>query len=506
MAEKLEFDLTVKNNQLDKALDSSTKKAVSLEGVLETALGVLGGGIAIKAFDALIGGFDSLIAIGKEAIDAAAAQEVATNNLNNALARQGNFTKEASADLLEYATALQKTTVFEDDAVIASAALLQSLTKLSAEGLKQGVSAAADFATVLGIDLETATRLVAKAAEGNTEAFKRYGVEIKKGSSDTESFANTIEALNKQFGGASAAQLNTYSGSLKALNNAYGDLLEPVGDIIVKNPIVVALFNQIKDSINEANTEVTGLIPQMQSLVKDGLIAASVASQILLDALDGLTITTKVLFGTFQNLSGLIGQTLIAPLELLIDSVIFLGSKIPGVGDAFEGLKNPLDGATESMNRLSAEGIEGIKNAADGNLFRDLSDGVDNFTVKVLDSSAAVSAAAAQDLKNNTDKKASAEQTNADILKAQQAFQADILLLQQTSAAEQAAINESNPPIRASNALIAIPPPRTPRAVSKTPSSETAFFVLESRALSSWLFFTVRSNSSFSAIYLAFYP
>lgn len=441
MAEKLEFDLAVKNNQLDKALDSSAKKAISLEGALETALGVLGGGLAIKAFDGLISGFDALISVGKEAIDAAAAQEVATNNLNNALARQGNFTKEASDDLLAYAGALQQTTVFEDDAVIASAALLQSLTKLNSEGLKAGVGAAADFATVLGIDLETATRLVAKAAEGNVEAFKRYGVEIKKGSSDAESFTNTIEALNRQFGGASAAQLNTYSGSLKALGNAYGDLLEPIGDIVVKNPIVVALFNEIKNSINEANTEVTGLVPQLQSLVKDGFIAGAVSAQILLDALDGITIATKVLAGVFQNISGIIGQTLIAPFELLIDSLIFIGEKVPGVGDAFKGLKNPLDGATESMNRLASEGIQGITDAADGNLFRDLSDGVDSFTNKVIESSAAVSIAQAEAIKNNTDRKTNEAEVNAEVLAARQQFAIDILTLQTQSAAEQASLN-----------------------------------------------------------------
>lgn len=417
MAEKLEFNLAVQNNQLGKALDDSAKKASSLEGALETAIGVLGGGLALKAFDSLISGFNSLISVGKEAIDAAAGQETATNNLNNALARAGNFSKQASKDILDYASAVQQTTVFEDDAVIANTALLQSLTKLNTEGLKQGVSAAADFATVLGIDLETATRLVAKAAEGNTEAFKRYGVEIKKGSSDTESFANTIQALNSQFGGASSAQLNTYSGSLKALNNAYGDLLEPIGDIIVKNPIVIALFNEIKKSINEANTEVTGLVPTMQELVKDGFIAASVAAGVLLDVFGVIAGAVQVLVGVFQNLSGLIGQTLIAPFELVIDSVIFLGSKIPVLGKAFEDLVNPLDGATKSMSDLAQNGVDKVATAFDGNVFTEGKKRLEEFTTGVLDTSYAVSLAAQNAVKNGEDRRTSENEVNADILK-----------------------------------------------------------------------------------------
>jgi hypothetical protein len=441
MAEKIEFDLTVKNNQLDKALESSTKKAVSLEGVLETALGVLGGGLAIKAFDSLVGGFESLISIGKEAIDAAAAQEVATNNLNNALARQGNFTKQASKDLLDFASGLQQTTVFEDDAVIASTALLQSLTKLNAEGLKQGVNAAADFATVLGVDLETATRLVAKAAEGNTEAFKRYGVEIKKGSSDTESFANTIEALNKQFGGASAAQLNTYSGSLKALNNAYGDLLEPIGDIIVKNPLVVALFNELRGGINGANEEISSLVPQLQSLVNDGLIAASVAAQVLLDALDGLTVVGKGLVNTFQIIGGGIAQSIVEPIKLLIDGLLFLGERIPGIGDEFKGLTNPLQEASDALNSFTVDGIEGFKKAADTNVFRSFSEGTDQLTAKLIDSSAQIAIAQKESIKNNKDVVSSTNEKNADILKAEQQLAADILTLQAQSAAEQASLD-----------------------------------------------------------------
>ena len=442
MAEKLEFDLKIVSDQLSKALDGGIKKAAALEGALETALGVFAGGLAIKAFDSLIAGFDSLIAVGKEAIDASAAQEVATNNLNNALARQGNFTKKASQDLLEFADTIQATTVFEDDAAIASAALLQSLTKLNAEGLQKGVSVAADFATVLGIDLETASRLVAKAAEGNVEAFKRYGVEIKKGSSDSESFANTVEALNKQFGGAAEAQLNTYTGSLKSLNNSYGNLLETVGDVIVKNPTVIALFNEIKNSINGTNKEAGGLVAQMQELTTDGLLFAASAAQSLLDAFDFLTVGVKVLYGTFQNLSGLIGQTLIAPIELLIDSVIFLGGKIPGVGDAFEGLKNPLDGATESMNRLAAEGIDGIVNAAGGNAFREAGDNITNFVNRTIDATSGVAIAQKEAIKNAAiDAQKALDEKNAAILNAEQALRADILTIQAQSAAEQASLN-----------------------------------------------------------------
>lgn len=442
MAEKIEFDLSVQKNELDKALNEGIKKSSQLEGTLSTALAVFGGNLITKGFDTLVDGLGSIISTGKEAISAAAGQEVAVNNLNNALARSGNFTRQASEDLLKFASVVQATTKFEDDAVIANTALLQSLTKLNVEGLKQGVAAAADFATILGIDLETATRLVAKAAEGNVEAFKRYNVEIKKGSTDSETFANAIEALNSKFGGAAASQLSTYNGSLQALKNSYADLLEPVGDIVVKNPIIISSFNTIKDIINGTNSEVSALTPVFQEFVQDGIFAVIAGSKVLFDALDGITIISKGLINTFQILSGGIAIGIVEPFKQLIDAAIFLGEKIPGVGDSFKGLVNPLDEASKSAIDFTKNGIDGLVNAADSNVFRKLSDGADQFASSIIDGAVDVKLAS-ETIKNaNNGRLTNESEVNAEILAARQQLSIDLIGLQQSTAIEQAAFDE----------------------------------------------------------------
>lgn len=439
MAEKLNFDIAVQNNQLDKALESGIQKAGKLEGSLETALAVFAGNLITKGFDAVVNGFQSLIDFSNEAIDAAAAQEVATNNLNNALARQGNFTRQASQELLDFASNMQKLTVFEDDAVISSTALLQSLSNLSVDGLKAGVTAAADFATVLGIDLETATRLVAKAAEGNISVFKRYGVQIQEGKNDAETFANTIQALNSQFGGASAAQLNTYNGSLKALKNAYGDLLEPIGDIVVKNPLIVAGFNEIKNIINGTNEEVSAGVPAFQEFLNNGIFAVSAGSQVLLDIFDFLTVGVKQFINVIQIAGGFIASGLVNPIKDLIDGVLFLGSNIPGLSDKFEGLVNPLDKASVAIADFTNNGIKGLSDATGGNVFRDLSEGIDNFTTKIVENAAAVKTAQGDVKNSNAQRLLDEDENSAEILKRKQQLGAEILTLQAQIAGEESA-------------------------------------------------------------------
>ena len=443
MAEKLEFDLSVKNNQLNKALDSATKKGLNLESTLQTAVGVFAGNLLTKGAEIAVGAIGSLVDITQEAIDAAAGQEVAVNNLNAALARSGNLTQETTADLQAYASQLQATTKFEDDAAIAATALLQSLTKLDKDGLKAGVSAAADLATVLGIDLDSAIRLIAKGAAGQTEAFSRYGIAVQKGTTDTESFNNVIASLNAKFGGAAAAQLNTYSGSVTALKNAYGDLLEPIGDVIVKNPAVIATFNAIKDVINGANTAVAENNGVFKELVQDGIFATIAAAKLLLDGLDGITIVVKALSASIQGIGSIIGLGLIEPFRLAFDAVTLLLSKIPLVGDAFKDLENPLNSIVENLRGNFNQAIQDLSESADDNVFRQLSDGADAFAQKVIDGAENIKLANTDIASSNQTRLDNESLVNEEILRRREQLGIDLFALQAQLAGEQAANDEA---------------------------------------------------------------
>jgi hypothetical protein len=362
MAEKLNFDLLTGRNDLGKKLDENASKASNLRNILQTAAGVFAGAIAVKAFDAFTGAIGGAIGALNESIQLSAIQEKAVNDLNASLARAGNLLPGVSEELQEFASQLQASSTFGDEVTLSNIALLQSLTNLDKDGLKVATQAAADLAAVQGIDLESAIRLVGRAANGQTDALRRYGVTVEKGTSDSETFANALEQINKQFGGGAASQLNTYAGSLAQLQNTVGDLKETYGDLVTQNPLVVGSFRALGEILTEVNTELKALNPEAQDFVTEGLIALADGAIIAAQATDVLVRVIE-LFGRglnvpVQGIRGLVGA--ITDLVGITEGALDAATK--GINDNFQAINDTIEN-TGTFENLSIR-IEDFKNRA----------------------------------------------------------------------------------------------------------------------------------------------
>lgn len=267
----------------------SNKSVSSFQRIFETAIGFVGGQAVMAAFskakDAAMALFNSLVSDG---VAAAQVQEDAINNLNSALARTGKFSAETSTDLQGFASALQQNSKFGDEAILTNMALIQSLGGLETEGLKGATQATLDMAAALNIDLKAAATLVGKAAAGEVSSFTRYGVAIEKGTTKAETFANTLEALNSKFGGAAAAQVKTYSGSVQQLSNTYGDFTEEIGFVFTQNTALSGSISELNNIFTELSGEVGDNREYLQSFVKDGIILAAEAIPLLVSAVDSV--------------------------------------------------------------------------------------------------------------------------------------------------------------------------------------------------------------------------
>jgi hypothetical protein len=167
----------------------------------------------------------------REALEAQAKSVEAINSLNLALANQAHYTAETSKSLVDYASALQDVTTFDDEAIVGAEALLASFG-MNEEQIKRTTAVALDFAAATGRDLNTAVNLLGKAFLGHTETMARYGITVDKNASSSEKFAQVLDQLNSRFAGQAAAQAQSFTGQMKQLGNAWDDAKEALGKFL----------------------------------------------------------------------------------------------------------------------------------------------------------------------------------------------------------------------------------------------------------------------------------
>ena len=252
----------------------------------------IGGGLdALKRnFLAVSAAVAGLTAFMASSVRAFAEQEAASKKLEIALKNQGISSKTVAKNLEEYASQLQKTTAFGDDAITQGMALLTTFG-ITGDTLKSATKAALDLSSGLGIDLHSAMMLIGKAGQGQVEMLGRYGIKIKEGLKGSEAFAAVLGKVNERFGGAAQAQAQTFSGQMSQLANSFNDLQEMIGQAaipVLKEwvrwgnsaiDVVSRMFNANKDSLS---VNATALSQQKEELeiLRRAFVAKSANQQI----------------------------------------------------------------------------------------------------------------------------------------------------------------------------------------------------------------------------------
>tara|TARA_R100001594_G_scaffold57337_2_gene91260 strand:- start:13292 stop:14950 length:1659 start_codon:yes stop_codon:yes gene_type:complete len=163
-------------------------------------------------------GARALLGAVNASIDAFKEQELSEKKLEAALGK-------TSQALLNQASALQKVTMFGDEAIITAQALIGSFVR-DEEAISLATEATLDLAAAKGMDLTAAADLVSKTLGSSTNALSRYGIEVTGAVGSTERLTSLTENIANVFGGQAAAQAETLEGATTQLTNAFGDLQE----------------------------------------------------------------------------------------------------------------------------------------------------------------------------------------------------------------------------------------------------------------------------------------
>jgi hypothetical protein len=175
-------------------------------------------------------GTQQILAYGKAAVKAAAADEKAQKQLALALKNVGLGRDAAASE--GYIQKLQKEFGVLDDNLRPAYQTLAVATRDTAQAQKL-LQLALDISASTGKDLASTSSALSKAFLGNNAALSKLGVGISKADLKTKSFEQITAELSKTFAGSATASANTFQGSMDKLSVASANAQEIIGQGLI---------------------------------------------------------------------------------------------------------------------------------------------------------------------------------------------------------------------------------------------------------------------------------
>jgi hypothetical protein len=342
-------------DNLNKSLKAATADVDTFGDKMTKAGKVVGAALAAAA--AAAGAY--AIKIGIEGVKAAVADEKAQTQLALALENATGATKGAIAATEQFILQTSLATgVADDELRPALGRLARSTGDVTAA--QDLLKTSLDIATATGKPLETVANALGKAYDGNTASLGKLGIGLSSAELKTMSFTDVQGKLTDLFGGAAAANADTYSGRIARMQIAFDEAKETIGFALLPileklmkfiNQIALPAINAMssgfgldKGGIGGAITTLGNIIINTFTPIVNGLIKAfGYVKNAIGDNLD-----------TFKEFGGYIAQYL-APV---IGTV--LGGALQVVGKIASGVIDIIAGVVKVINGLIGGAIDGI--------------------------------------------------------------------------------------------------------------------------------------------------
>ena len=230
---------------------------------------------------------------------------------------------------------------------------------------------ALDISKGRGLDLETVANALGRAQDGNTTALGRLGLGLSKSELATLSFTEVQQKLADLYGGAAAANAETFQGKIDRLKVGFDEAKESLG---------VALLPQVEKFIGFLNT--TG-IPAL-----NGFIAGLTGDAGLSASLTETQRSAEAFGNAISKVAGLVSgfitfvREAIGLVVSLANEMIRVANIIPGVN--IPSISNPAPSAQMSAPSIPTSNFTyGAGNPQARQTV------VNNITVKAVDSEGA---------------------------------------------------------------------------------------------------------------------
>lgn len=295
---------------MDRAQSSTTSAADNIESAANRAEGSIKNfaNSAVAALAVLGAG-----ALGKEALGNFQEAESIGIKLNAVLEANGRNVQALTADYTDFAVALEKSTVMEDDAILKLATMAETM-RTTGEATKQAVKGAIAIAAVNDGAAESYIRFTAALARGDTETAMSMARMIPqlRGIKNETVFLAEAEKLLTVGMKAAEAEMKSSAGQLKVLRRDWGNMLEDFGKVVAVGlkPVVEWLAKGtawLRGLSDEAKQNITIVAALVAGLVALGPAIAIVKLLLapILAVVKALQLATVVAYGFQAAMVGL---------------------------------------------------------------------------------------------------------------------------------------------------------------------------------------------------------
>jgi hypothetical protein len=193
----------------------------------------------------------ALVAFGKKAVNAFAADEKAAKSLEVQLQNTGNAFRVKEVET--YIANLQSLYgVLDDELRPAFQTLLNATGSITLS--QQSLETALNVSAGTGKDLATVVAAIAKGASGSTTSIARLGTGLDKATIATGDMNLIMEALDAKFKGQALARLDTYAGKMDILKVNAGNATEIIGKGLIDALMIIGKDNSIQGAADSMNS------------------------------------------------------------------------------------------------------------------------------------------------------------------------------------------------------------------------------------------------------------
>lgn len=213
------------------AVGGFARRVVALAGPLAAVLSVAG-----------------IARFAQRSVQAFFEQEQSVENLRTALVNAGDAGASSLAGLQAFASGLQKVTTQGDEATLALAAKLSTLSGLTGGALADATQQTLGLARATGQGADMMGRAYLNALQGNFSMLERYIPALRATEDATEKMRLVQELAANGFK-LMQSDANTARGQLQQMRNSLGDMMELIGARLA--PLIAGIAGRVKGFVEE---------------------------------------------------------------------------------------------------------------------------------------------------------------------------------------------------------------------------------------------------------------